>query len=110
MNGAGVLEGASPSAFHGSGETLLKVENLDIARRVPQRELRDAAGRGAGHHRPSRKRAGTSLAKALFGLVAPASGRITLDGADVPLGDPVAAARAANRLCAGGPADRGAVS
>lgn len=34
----------------------------------------------------------TALAKALFGLVAPDGGAIRLAGADVPLGDPVAAA------------------
>ncbi len=36
----------------------------------------------------------TSLAKALFGLVAPDAGTVTLDGQPVPLGDPLAAARA----------------
>jgi simple sugar transport system ATP-binding protein len=36
----------------------------------------------------------TTLAKALFGLVRPDSGTITLDGRPVPLGDPLAAARA----------------
>lgn len=36
----------------------------------------------------------TALAKALFGLVRPEVGRVTLDGAAVPLGDPLAAARA----------------
>ena len=36
----------------------------------------------------------TSLAKALFGLVAPDGGTVTVDGAPVPLGDPLAAARA----------------
>jgi simple sugar transport system ATP-binding protein len=36
----------------------------------------------------------TTLAKALFGLVAPDRGRVTLDGRPVPLGDPVAAASA----------------
>jgi simple sugar transport system ATP-binding protein len=36
----------------------------------------------------------TALAKALFGLVAPERGRITLDGRSVPLGDPLAAAEA----------------
>ncbi len=36
----------------------------------------------------------TSLAKALFGLVAPDAGTVTLDGVPVPLGDPVAAAAA----------------
>ncbi len=36
----------------------------------------------------------TSLAKALFGLVAPDRGRITLDGREVALGDPLKAAEA----------------
>ncbi len=36
----------------------------------------------------------TSLAKALFGLVAPDAGAVVLDGQTVPLGDPLAAARA----------------
>ncbi len=36
----------------------------------------------------------TSLAKALFGLVAPEQGTVTVDGMPVPLGDPLAAARA----------------
>ena len=36
----------------------------------------------------------TSLAKALFGLVAPDAGTVTVDGQAVPLGDPLAAARA----------------
>ena len=36
----------------------------------------------------------TALAKALFGLVSPEHGTITLDGRAVPLGDPVAAAAA----------------
>ncbi len=36
----------------------------------------------------------TALAKALFGLVAPESGQITLAGRAVPLGDPLAAATA----------------
>ncbi len=35
----------------------------------------------------------TSLAKALFGLVAPDEGSVTVDGHVVPLGDPLAAAR-----------------
>jgi simple sugar transport system ATP-binding protein len=36
----------------------------------------------------------TALAKALFGLVAPEAGRITLEGREVPRGDPIAAAAA----------------
>jgi simple sugar transport system ATP-binding protein len=36
----------------------------------------------------------TALAKALFGLVAPERGTITLDGRDVPAGDPIRAAAA----------------
>lgn len=36
----------------------------------------------------------TTLAKALFGLVAPDAGRVVLDGRPVPLGDPIAAAAA----------------
>jgi len=36
----------------------------------------------------------TALAKALFGLVAPERGQITLDGRTVPLGNPLAAAEA----------------
>jgi simple sugar transport system ATP-binding protein len=36
----------------------------------------------------------TALAKALFGLVRPDTGRVRLDGQDVPLGDPLRAAEA----------------
>ncbi|MDT8857549.1 sugar ABC transporter ATP-binding protein [Paracoccaceae bacterium Fryx2] len=36
----------------------------------------------------------TALAKALFGLVAPEGGQVQVDGRAVPLGDPLAAARA----------------
>ena len=36
----------------------------------------------------------TALAKALFGLVTPDAGTVTLDGRPVPLGDPIAAAAA----------------
>ena len=36
----------------------------------------------------------TTLAKALFGLARPDRGRVTLDGKDVPLGDPIAASAA----------------
>jgi len=36
----------------------------------------------------------TSLAKALFGLVAPDTGKLAVDGREVPLGDPLAAAAA----------------
>ena len=51
----------------------------------------------------------TALAKALFGLVAPDAGGVTIDGRAVPLGDPLAAADGGHRLRARGPADRGAV-
>jgi simple sugar transport system ATP-binding protein len=92
MTGRDLAE-ASPGAFNGSGETLLKVENLDKpgAFRNVSFEMRRGEVLGITGLLGSGR---TSLAKALFGLVAPASGRITLDGADVPLGDPVAAARA----------------
>ena len=92
MTGREVAE-ASPGAFNGSGETLLTVEKLDKpgAFRNVSFEMRRGEVLGITGLLGSGR---TSLAKALFGLVAPASGRITLDGADVPLGDPVAAAQA----------------
>ncbi|WP_245191040.1 sugar ABC transporter ATP-binding protein [Jannaschia formosa] len=84
---------ASPGAFGGTAETLLKVEALNkpgsfsnVSFEMRRGEVLGITGLlGSGR---------TSLAKALFGLVAPDSGRITLDGQNVPLGDPVAAARA----------------
>ncbi|MEO1676904.1 MAG: sugar ABC transporter ATP-binding protein [Pseudomonadota bacterium] len=92
MTGRDVAE-ASPGAFAGSGETLLAVENLqkdgsfrDISFSMQTGEVLGITGLlGSGR---------TSLAKALFGLVTPESGRIVVDGAEVPLGDPIASAEA----------------
>lgn len=92
MTGRDVAETA-PAAFRGSGETLLSVENLtkegafrDISFSMQTGEVLGITGLlGSGR---------TSLAKALFGLVTPDAGRIVLDGAEVPPGDPIAAAAA----------------
>ncbi|MEM8571445.1 MAG: sugar ABC transporter ATP-binding protein [Pseudomonadota bacterium] len=92
MTGRDVAE-AAPEAFTDAGETLLEVAGLqkdgsfhDISFSMKAGEVLGITGLlGSGR---------TSLAKALFGLVAPDTGRITLDGAEVPLGDPLAAAAA----------------
>lgn len=69
------VEGLSKAgAFHDIGFTLHAGEVLGISGLL-----------GSGR---------TALAKALFGLVAPDGGRVTLDGQEVPLGDPIRAAEA----------------
>ena len=92
MTGRDVPE-APPSALDPAATALLTVtglakagafENVDFALRAG--EVLGIAGLlGSGR---------TSLAKALFGLVHPDAGGVTLDGEAVPLGDPVAATRA----------------
>ncbi|MDJ1007409.1 MAG: sugar ABC transporter ATP-binding protein [Paracoccaceae bacterium] len=84
---------AAPGPFAGSAETLLEVKDLDkpgsfsdVSFALRRGEVLGITGLlGSGR---------TSLAKALFGLVAPDSGSITIDGTSVPLGDPIAAAEA----------------
>lgn len=92
MTGRDVAETA-PDPINGSGETLLRVESLskegsfrDVSFSMQTGEILGITGLlGSGR---------TSVAKALFGLVAPDSGRIVLDGDEVPLGDPIASAGA----------------
>jgi simple sugar transport system ATP-binding protein len=80
-----------PPALSGTPETLMRVEGLnkqgafrDVSFDIRKGEVLGITGLlGSGR---------TSLAKALFGLVKPDSGTITLDGQPVPLGDPIAAA------------------
>ena len=82
---------APPSALSGTPETLMRVQGLnkagsfrDVTFDIRKGEVLGITGLlGSGR---------TSLAKALFGLVTPDSGTITLDGKSVPLGDPIAAA------------------
>ena len=84
---------APPSAVDPSSRILLAVSALskagafeDVGFELRAGEVLGISGLlGSGR---------TSLAKALFGLVTPDAGRVTLDGDDVPLGDPVAASRA----------------
>jgi simple sugar transport system ATP-binding protein len=90
MTGRDVPE-LPPTALQGTPETLMRVERLnkagsfrDISFDIRRGEVLGITGLlGSGR---------TSLAKALFGLVRPDSGMITLDGRPVPLGDPIAAA------------------
>lgn len=92
MTGRDVQE-ASPGPFTGTSETLLKVENLDkpgwfrnVSFELHRGEVLGITGLlGSGR---------TSLAKALFGLVTPETGTISVSGTSVPLGDPIAAAEA----------------
>ena len=90
MTGRDVPE-VPPRALEGTPQTLMRVERLnktgsfrDVTFDIRQGEVLGITGLlGSGR---------TSLAKALFGLVKPDSGSITLDGRAVPLGDPIAAA------------------
>jgi simple sugar transport system ATP-binding protein len=90
MTGRDVPE-VPPSALSATPETLMRVEGLnkagsfrDVSFDIRKGEVLGITGLlGSGR---------TSLAKALFGLVKPDSGSITLDGKPVPLGDPIAAA------------------
>jgi simple sugar transport system ATP-binding protein len=92
MTGRDVPE-ISPGPYAGSGETLMKVDRLqksgafaDVNFGLRRGEVLGVTGLlGSGR---------TSLAKALFGLVRPDTGSITVDGHPVPLGDPMAAAAA----------------
>ena len=80
-----------PGALTGGVESLMQVKQLhkegsfrDITFVIRKGEVLGITGLlGSGR---------TSLAKALFGLVTPDRGSITLDGQPVPLGDPIAAA------------------
>ena len=92
MTGRDVPE-AHPTAVPQGAETLLQVEGLskagsfrDVSFTMARGEILGITGLlGSGR---------TSLAKALFGLVAPDEGRIAVAGRDVPLGDPIAASEA----------------
>jgi simple sugar transport system ATP-binding protein len=92
MTGRDVPE-VPPPALQGTPETLMRVEGLnktgsfrDVTFDIRKGEVLGITGLlGSGR---------TSLAKALFGLVTPDSGTITLDGGPIPLGDPIAAAAA----------------
>jgi len=92
MTGREVSE-VPPSAVTTGAETLMKVEGLsktgsfsDISFELKAGEILGLSGLlGSGR---------TSVAKALFGLVAPDQGRITVDGKDVPIGNPQAASEA----------------
>lgn len=82
-----------PGALAGTPETLMQVRDLDKAGsfRGASFDIRKGEVLGITGLLGSGR---TSLAKALFGLVRPDRGTIRLDGAAVPLGDPVAAAAA----------------
>lgn len=92
MTGRDVPE-APPSAVIADAETLMNVKNLskdgafkDINFHLKKGEVLGITGLlGSGR---------TSLAKALFGLVAPDRGSISVDDKDVPTGDPIAASLA----------------
>ncbi len=82
-----------PAPLAADAPALMRVEGLhktgafeNISFTLPAGEVLGVSGLlGSGR---------TALAKALFGLVSPDRGRIILDGRDVALGDPVAAAEA----------------
>ncbi|MCA3437953.1 MAG: sugar ABC transporter ATP-binding protein [Rhodobacter sp.] len=92
MTGRDVAE-APPAPLRADAPELMRVEGLskagafeDVSFTLRAGEVLGVSGLlGSGR---------TALAKALFGLVAPERGRITLDGRPVPLGDPLAAAGA----------------
>ena len=92
MTGRDVPE-ARPPLNIDQAETLLVVDSLgkegafdDINFALKAGEVLGISGvLGSGR---------TSLAKALFGLVAPDQGSISLSGANIPLGNPIAATRA----------------
>jgi simple sugar transport system ATP-binding protein len=92
MTGRAVAE-TPPAALSDSAALLMRVEGLHkegaftaVSFALRAGEVLGVSGLlGSGR---------TALAKALFGLVAPDRGTITLDGRAVPLGDPVAAAAA----------------
>ena len=92
MTGRDVPE-AAPGALAAGGRTLLGVAGLgkdgafeDVGFELAAGEVLGVSGLlGSGR---------TSLAKALFGLVRPDRGTVTVDGREVALGDPLAATRA----------------
>lgn len=92
MTGRDVAE-ARPSALMEDAKTLMSVKDLskngsfeNINFDLMSGEVLGITGLlGSGR---------TSLAKALFGLVAPDRGTIVVDGSDVPIGDPIAASHA----------------
>ncbi len=92
MTGRDVPE-ARPPLNIDQAETLLEVDSLgkegafdDISFELKAGEILGISGvLGSGR---------TSLAKALFGLVAPDQGSICLSGENIPLGNPIAATRA----------------
>ena len=92
MTGRDVASGP-PAPLRGDAPVILEVEGLskegafaDVSFELRAGEVLGIAGLlGSGR---------TSLAKALFGLAAPDSGRIVLNGAPLRVGDPVAAAAA----------------
>ena len=92
MTGRDVPE-APPSAVDASSAVLMEARGLGKAGAFEAVDLTLRAGEvlgiagllGSGR---------TSLAKALFGLVAPDTGTLVVDGETVPPGDPVAATRA----------------
>ena len=92
MTGRDVQESAA-GPYRGDGAVLMKVDRLDkpgwfrdVSFALHRGEILGITGLlGSGR---------TSLAKALFGLVTPDSGRIEVDGKPVPLGSPIAAAEA----------------
>ncbi|MEN0001259.1 MAG: sugar ABC transporter ATP-binding protein, partial [Pseudomonadota bacterium] len=92
MTGRDVPE-AKPGAVVAGAETLMSVEGLgkqgvfsDISFELKVGEILGITGLlGSGR---------TSLAKALFGLVKPDQGRLTVDGQNIALGDPIAASHA----------------
>ena len=92
MTGRDVAE-QPPAPLSANAPELMRVEGLhkdgaftDVSFTLRAGEVLGVSGLlGSGR---------TALAKALFGLVAPERGRITLDGKSVALGNPVAAARA----------------
>lgn len=92
MTGRDVPE-ATPAGLPPSARTLMEVTGLskagafgNVSFTLAHGEILGITGLlGSGR---------TSLAKALFGLVAPDAGHVRVDDTDVPLGDPIAASNA----------------
>lgn len=92
MTGRDVASGP-PSPLRGDAPVLMEVQGLtkagafrDVTFTLHAGEVLGVSGLlGSGR---------TALAKALFGLVAPETGQITLDGREIRSGDPIAAAAA----------------
>jgi simple sugar transport system ATP-binding protein len=113
-NGRKVAEGpaedfdAASLTRHMTGRDVAETPPLPLAEGAPRLlEVRGLSKAGAFHDVGFELHAGevlgvsgllgsgrTALAKALYGLVAPDSGSVTVDGRGVPLGDPLAAAAA----------------